>query len=238
MNYYGNYGSGLFWDPTYILIIVGVVLCAIASVRVNSTYKKYSRVLSRRGFTGEQVARKILDSAGLYNVRIEHINGNLTDHYDPRDKVLRLSGSVHSSTSVAAIGVAAHECGHAIQDATDYVPIRVRNAIVPVVNIGANLSWPLIIAGLIFSWNPLIRLGIFVFSFAVIFQLVTLPVELDASHRALTILGDSGYLYPDELKGSRRVLTAAAMTYVTALISVFLQLLRLILLFGDRGRRD
>ncbi len=228
---------GLFYGPTYILVIIGVVLSMMASSKVKSTYSKFSRVLSRSGVTAESAAGSILNGAGIYDVRIDRIQGNLTDHYDPKDKVLRLSDSTYGSSSVAAIGVAAHECGHAIQDNVGYTPIRVRSAIVPVVNIGSKVSWPLIIIGLLMSSAGLLQLGIIMFALVVVFQLVTLPVEFDASRRAIAILGSSGTLYEDELQGAKKVLDAAALTYVAAAAASILQLLRLILLFGGR-RRD
>ena len=200
--YYGYGMGGFFWDPTYILVIIGVVICLIASARVKSTYAKFEKVRSHSGVTAAEAAQQILHGAGIYNVRIEHISGHLTDNYDPRSKVLHLSDATWRSTSVAAIGVAAHECGHAIQDARDYAPLRIRGAIVPVVNFGSALSWPIIIIGVLLSFNHfLITLGIVLFSLTVVFQLVTLPVEFDASSRALRILGDTHMLYEDELRG-------------------------------------
>ncbi len=228
-------GYGMYYfDPTYVLVLLGAVLCMIASANVSGTYRKYSHVNNARRLTAEQVAQQILTEAGINNVRIERVSGNLTDHYDPRNKVLRLSDTVYGSSSVAAIGVAAHECGHAVQDKVDYVPIRVRNAIVPVVNIGAKLSWPIILIGLLLSSVGLLKTGIVMFSLVVLFQLVTLPVEFNASSRALEILDTRGILAGKELKGARSVLRAAAMTYVAAAVSTILQLLRLVLLFGRR----
>ncbi len=229
MGYYG-----FFYDPTYILVLVGAVICMLASANVSRTFNKYSRFGCKRGTTGAEAAAQILRGAGITDVRIEHISGDLTDNYDPRSKVLHLSDTVYGSTSVAAVGVAAHECGHAIQHQRGYVPIKIRSAIVPVVNIGSTLSWPIIILGLIFGSLNLLNIGIVLFALTLLFQVVTLPVEFNASGRALRILDDSGMLYQDEMKGARRVLTAAAMTYVTATISTLLQLLRLILLFGSR----
>ncbi len=224
-----------WWDPTYFLVLIGAAICAIASARVNFTYSKYSRYQSSAGMTGAQAAQGLLNYVGIRDVKIEHISGNLTDHYDPSAKVLRLSDAVYGQTSVAAIGVAAHECGHAIQHAKGYVPLQIRTAIVPVVNLGSTLSWPIIILGVILGWNhTLIQVGIILFSAVVIFQLVTLPVEINASSRALTLLEESGILYHDEMKMSRKVLSAAAMTYVAAAASSILQLLRLVLLFGRR----
>lgn len=231
------YGYGYYFDPTYILVLIGLAISLIASGKVKGTYAKYSKVRSRSGMTGAQAADRILKSAGLYEVRIEHIAGSLTDHYDPRTKVLRLSDSVYGSASVAAIGVAAHECGHAIQDEHSYAPLRIRNSLVPVANIGTQAAWPIILAGLFLgSSSFLINLGILLFSLGVLFQLVTLPVEFDASARAIRILGDSGILYEEEVKQTRKVLSAAAMTYVAAAAASILSLLRLLILFGGRSR--
>lgn len=236
--YYGFYGMpGMFYrlDPTYLLVLVGAVICLIASANVNRAFRKYSNHRCRRGITGVQAAEQILRGAGIHDVRIEHISGNLTDHYDPRNKVLRLSDSVYGSDSVSAVGVAAHECGHAIQHQVGYVPIKVRNAIVPVVNIGSKLSWPIMIVGLILGSFNLLNVGIILFSLTLLFQVVTLPVEFNASRRALQILDGSGMLYEEEVRGARKVLRAAALTYVTAAVSTLLQLLRLVLLFGRRN---
>ena len=226
---------GLDW--TYSLVLIGAVIAAVASSKVKTTYAKFGRVGSRNGLTAMQAARKILDNAGLYQVRIERIAGDLTDHYSPKELVLRLSDTTINSSSIAAIGVAAHECGHAIQHAKKYMPLTVRNTIVPVVNIGSKLSWPMILIGLLFGVTGFLDLGIVFFSFSLLFQLITLPVEFNASSRALKILRDSNMLYEDELKGAKKVLSAAAMTYVAAAIASLLSLLRLIILFGGR-RRD
>ena len=230
----------LFWglDPTYVLIILAFAVSAFFSARMNATFSKYSQVNAASGLTGAQAAQRILQSAGIYDVTIEHVSGKLTDHYDPSHKVLRLSQSVYGSTSIAAIGVAAHECGHAVQDARNYVPLKVRSAIVPVANFGSQLSWPLFPVGLIFSWKPLVTAGIVLFCGALIFQIVTLPVELNASGRALKMLNTTGILGDAEIKGTRRVLTAAAMTYVAAVIGSLLQLLRLLILSGGVRNRD
>lgn len=228
-------GMYYYYDPTYVLVIIGAVICMIASANVNRTFNKYSHVGNSRHLTAEQVAQQILREAGLTNIPIERVSGNLTDHYDPRGKVLRLSDSVYGSTSVAAVGVAAHECGHAIQDQVDYVPIRIRNSIVPVVNLGSKLSWPIILLGIVFDMTNLLNIGILLFALTLLFQVVTLPVEFNASGRALKILENRGILYGDEMKGARKVLSAAAMTYVTATVSTILQLLRLVLLFGRRS---
>ncbi len=235
MPYYYHY-----WDPTYLLVILGAVICLIASARVKSTFAKYSRVRSMSGMTGAQAAEQILHRAGIYDVSVQHVQGDLTDHYDPRRKVLKLSDSVYGASSVAAIGVAAHECGHAIQHQQSYGPLNIRSAIVPVANIGSFLAWPLILIGFLFSRGTgsfLITLGIICFSAAVLFQLVTLPVEFNASGRAIRILSESGILRNEEITGTKKVLSAAALTYVAGAAAAILQLLRLILLFGDRGRR-
>lgn len=234
---YGYYGY--YFDPTYILIIIAAIISLIAQWRVNSAFSKYSRVASMSGMTGAQAARMILQSNGINDVSVQRISGKLTDHYNPSTKVLNLSESVYGSTSVAAIGVAAHECGHAIQHARGYFPLSLRTALVPVANIGSQLSWVFIIVGAILSFNQtLITIGIIMFSVAVLFQLVTLPVEFNASARALEQLESNGILYRDEVSQTRKVLSAAALTYVAAAATAILQLLRLIILFGGRGRRD
>lgn len=228
------------FDPTYWMIIVGVLLSLLASFRVKTTFSKYSKVRSMSGITGAQAAEKILNSQGIYDVRIGRVSGNLTDHYNPSDKTLNLSDSVYSSTSVAAIGVAAHECGHAIQHAKGYAPLNFRTALVPVANFGSSISWILIIIGLFInsrSSMTLIYAGILCFSLAVLFQLVTLPVEFNASSRALAILEQNGTLGSTELGQTKKVLSAAALTYVAAAAASILQLLRLIALFGG-NRRD
>ncbi len=234
------YGFGYYswFDPTYILVVIGAVICLIASARVKSTFHKYSAYRSMSNLTGAQAAERILHRAGIYDVSIRHIRGSLTDHYDPRNKTLSLSDSVYGQTSVAAIGVAAHECGHAIQHQKSYAPLSIRGAIVPVANFGSALAWPLILIGVLFSSNTgsfLIHLGIFLFSFAVLFQLITLPVELNASNRAIKILGDTGILNSQELPMTRKVLGAAALTYVAGAAAAILQLLRLLILFGGRN---
>ena len=234
---YGYYGY--YFDPTYILIIIAAIISLIAQWRVNSAFSKYSRVASMSGMTGAQAARMILQSNGINDVSVQRISGKLTDHYNPSTKVLNLSESVYGSTSVAAIGVAAHECGHAIQHARGYFPLSLRTALVPVANIGSQLSWVFIIVGAILSFNQtLITIGIIMFRAAVLFQLVTLPVEFNASARALEQLESNGILYRDEVSQTRKVLSAAALTYVAAAATAILQLLRLIILFGGRGRRD
>lgn len=227
-----------YFDPTYILVIIGAVICLLASARVKSTFRKYNQVRSMSGMTGAQAAERILQAAGIYDVSIQHVSGELTDHYDPRNKVLRLSDSTYASPSVAAVGVAAHECGHAIQHQKSYAPLSIRSAIVPVANFGSAIAWPLIIVGMFITSNTgalLINIGILCFSLAVLFQLVTLPVEFNASSRAVRILGDTGILDSQELKSTRKVLGAAALTYVASAASAILQLLRLLLLFGGRN---
>jgi len=231
-----GYGFG-FYDPTYILVLIGVVITLIASARVKTTFAKYSKVRSMSGMTGAEAARRILNSAGIYDVTIEHIQGNLTDHYDPRSKVLRLSDSVYGSMSVAAIGVAAHECGHAIQHQNDYAPLKIRAALVPVANIGSTLAWPIILIGLFISaFETLIPIGIILFSAAVLFQIVTLPVEFNASSRAVAVLDSNGILGSEEIRYTKKVLSAAALTYVASAAAAILQLLRLVMLFGGRDR--
>lgn len=229
-----------FYDATYILVLIGALISMFASWNVQNTFRAYSRVWNSRNIPSQDIAQMILHDAGIYDVRIERIRGDLTDHYSPNEKVLRLSDSVYGSTSVAAIGVAAHECGHAIQHAHGYVPMSIRAALVPVVNIGSNLSIPLIFLGVLLSWNQtLIQLGIWAFALTVIFQLVTLPVEFNASRRAIVKVEEYGLLGSEEVSGGKKVLTAAALTYVAGAASSALQLLRLILLYGgNRRRRD
>lgn len=236
-----GYGYPMFYglDRTYLLVLVAAIFSIWASARVNSTYNKYAKVRSMQGLTGAEAAQRILYYAGLTNIRVERVNGNLTDHYDPKSKVLRLSDSTYGSASVAAIGVAAHECGHAIQDQEGYVPLRLRSTLVPAANLGSRLGLPIIILGVILGSNYLlVQIGIWVFSLAVLFQLVTLPVEFNASNRAVRILDSRGILGQEELGMCKKVLSAAAMTYVAAAASSILQLLRLILLFGGRRRND
>lgn len=231
----------LFWDSTYILVLIGAAICMIASANVKSTYNRYSTVRSASGMTGAQVAERILRMAGITDVRVGHVAGNLTDHYNPASKVLNLSDTVYNSTSVAAIGVAAHECGHAIQHAKGYAPLSLRNMFVPVANFGSAIAWPVILIGVFInseSSQLIINAGIFLFSFAVIFQLITLPVEFNASQRALTILAQQGILGQQELSHTKKVLGAAALTYVAGAAAAILQLLRVILLFGGRRRDD
>ena len=231
--YGGYYGYGYYFDPTYFLVLIGLVLCLGASALVNSTMRKYSKVRNMRGITGAEAARNLLNREGLYNV-------NDGDHYDPRTDTVRLSYKNYNGTSVTAVSVAAHECGHAIQHAHGYAPMSIRAALVPVVNIGSNLSIPLIFLGVLLSWNQtLIQLGIWAFALTVIFQLVTLPVEFNASRRAIVKVEEYGLLGSEEVSGGKKVLTAAALTYVAGAASSALQLLRLILLYGgNRRRRD
>ncbi|MBR2879732.1 MAG: zinc metallopeptidase [Oscillospiraceae bacterium] len=223
-----------FWDYTYILVIIGALISAFASLRVKTTFRRFSDMRSVRGLCAEQAAQRILNGAGIHDVRIERVNGSLTDHYSPNEKVLRLSDSVYGSTSVAAIGVAAHECGHAIQHAVGYGPLKMRSLSVPIANIGSKLSWPIIIIGLVLGLTGLAQVGVFLFTFVVLFQLITLPVEFNASSRALKILEGSNMLMDDELRGASKVLRAAAMTYVASLLASVLQLLRLVLLTRRR----
>lgn len=239
MGYYGYYGYGFDW--TYLMVLAGAILSLIASAKVNSTFQKYAKVRSMSGMTAAQVARRILDRNGLSEIPVEHVSGNLSDHYDPTSRVLRLSDSTYNSPSVAAIGVAAHECGHAIQHKESYGPLKLRTAIVPAANIGSRLGLPIILLGIFFGGGGsfLVNLGIWVFSLAVLFQIVTLPVEFNASNRALVMLEDYGILGQDEKRKAKAVLSAAAMTYVAAAASSILQLLRLVLLFGGRrGNKD
>lgn len=227
----------MYFDPTYVLVIIGVIICLAASAKMRSTFNKYSRVRSRSGMTGREAAEYVLRSAGIYDVHVERVAGNLTDHYDPRTKTLRLSDATYNSQSVAAIGVAAHECGHAVQHATGYAPLRFRGALVPIANLGSTIAWPLIIIGLLFTGQSsmmFLNLGIIAFSLAVLFQIVTLPVEFDASNRAVRVLGSTGLLYEDELRDTRKVLSAAALTYVAGAAASILQLLRIILLANSR----
>lgn len=230
-----------YWDPTYILVVIGAVICMIASARVKGTFNKYSQLRSMSGMNGAQVAQRVLQSAGIYDVQVRHVSGSLTDHYDPRTKTVNLSDPVYNATSVAALGVAAHECGHAIQHAKNYAPLSIRSALVPIANFGSMLAWPVILIGLLFNTRSsglIIDIGILLFSAAVLFQLVTLPVEFDASRRALVMLRTQGILADDELKYTRRVLKSAALTYVASAAAAILQLLRIILITNGRRRDD
>ncbi len=237
--YGGYYGYGFGLDPTIFLVLIGAALSLWASSKVQSTFQKYSRVRSMTGMTGAEAARRLLNSQGIYDVTIQPVKGQLTDHYDPRTRTVNLSEAVYGATSVAAIGVAAHECGHAMQDNEGYVPLRMRAAFVPVVNFGSTLSWPLILIGLLIggAGSPIVNIGIWMFVLVVLFQLITLPVELNASSRAVRLLDSVGILQGQEVDQTRKVLGAAALTYVAAAASAILQLLRLVILFGGR-RRD
>ena len=236
----------MYFDWTYILVVVGALLCTWASSRVNTTYAKYARVYSRSGMTGAQAAERILRNSGINDVQIQHVSGDLTDHYDPSKKVLRLSDSVYDSHSVAAIGVAAHECGHALQHNEGYGPLKLRSLLVPAANLGSKLGLPLVLLGLALGFSfelpgggyfSLAQIGVWVFSLAVLFQVVTLPVEFNASNRALKMLESYGIMGDDEVDDCKHVLGAAALTYVAAAASSILQLLRLVLL-SNRRRRD
>ena len=231
-----------YFDPTVIILIPGIIIALWASINVNTTFDKYNRVPSRNGLTGAQVAERVLNHHGIYNVRIERVSGNLSDHYDPRANVIRLSDSTYNSTSIAAAGVAAHEAGHAVQHAKGYLPIKIRTAIVPITNIGSKLAMPLILIGLLLSYSAaeyigIAYAGVVCFSLCALFQLVTLPTEYNASARAMKALESNGRLTGEELKGSRRVLSAAALTYVAALAVSLMQLFRLLLLVRGSDRR-
>lgn len=235
------FGNGIYYgmDSTYILVLIAAVLAMIASAKVKSTFNKYSKVRSISGLTGAEAARKVLQYSGVFDVAVEQVPGNLTDHYDPRTKVLRLSDSTYGSNSVAAIGVAAHECGHAIQHANNYAPLKIRAAFVPVANIGSRMAWPIIILGIILGGSAtLINVGIWLFCLVVLFQLITLPVEFNASSRAVKLLGNYGILHDEELVQTKKVLLAAALTYVASAAGGILQLIRLFLLFGGGRNRD
>lgn len=226
----------------YVLVIPAIIVAMIAGARVNRIFKKYSTVVSRRGFTGAQAARRVLDANGLYHIRIERVSGDLSDHYDPKAEVIRLSNSTYDNPSPAAIGVAAHEAGHAVQHAVGYAPLKIRSAIIPITNIGAKLSWPLIAIGILLSYYgaqfiSLAYVGIICFSLSTFFQLVTLPTEFNASRRALEAVESCGLLYEDEIQQTKKVLSAAAMTYVAALAVSLANLLRLFLLVNRNDRR-
>lgn len=236
MAYIGFGYPRFYFDWTYLLVIIGVVLSLWASAGVRSAFNRFSTVATIRGMTGAQAAQHILTQSGIYDVRVIHVRGNLNDHYDPRNKTLALSDPVYSSTSVAAVSVAAHECGHAIQHAGGYLPLKIRGSLVPVANFGAVISWPLILIGILMGFNQtLITVGIVLFTAVVLFHLVTLPVEFNASARGLRILSGSGILMGDENEGAKKVLRAAALTYVASAAGMILQLLRLLIL--TRGRR-
>ncbi|MGN0997248.1 MAG: zinc metallopeptidase [Candidatus Ventricola sp.] len=226
-----------YYDPSYLLLIPGLLLALYAQFKVSATFARWKKVPSRTGLSGAEVARRILDENGCRDVRIEPVSGSLTDHYDPENGVLRLSSEVYDSRSIAALGVAAHEAGHAIQDAQDYAPMRIRANLVPVANIGSGMAVPLFMLGLLMSWEPLTKIGILCFALSVLFYVVTLPVEFNASSRAVAVLSGS-YLPQDEIKGVKAVLSAAALTYVAAALQAVLQLLRLVLLASRRHGDD
>lgn len=229
----------MYIDPLYIILVLPMVILAmIAGARVKSTYNKYGKVPTRCGMTAERAVRMILDANGLHHITITRVRGDLTDHYDPQNGTIALSETVYGSTSVAAIGVAAHEAGHAIQHAEAYGPMALRRAMVPVTRFGSGLAIPLFFIGLLFEFSPIVYAGIILFALTTVFELVTLPVELDASRRAMAILGNNAYLGDEELKGVKKVLTAAAMTYLASLLVSLASLLRLVLLAGGRSRRD
>lgn len=233
--YYG-YGYGYGMDPMYFLVILAFIFSMVAQTKVSTTFNKYSRVRNRAGFTGAQVATQMLQNAGIYDVSVQRVAGNLTDHYDPRTKTLRLSQSVYDSTSVAALGVAAHETGHAIQHDVGYAPLGLRSMLVPLANFGSRLAIPLILIGFFFSGggSTLVTIGILFFSLSVLFTLITLPVEFNASHRAIDLLVADGFLASDEIGGAKKVLSAAAMTYVAAAFAAIAELLHLLAIFGRR----
>ena len=237
MFYYG-------FDMTYVILVMPCIIFAMwASARVNSTFRRYSNMHSRSGLTGAQAAQKVLTDNGVYGVRVEHVSGNLTDHYDPKSNVIRLSDQVYNNTSAAAIGVACHEAGHAVQYANNYAPIKLRAAIIPVTNFGSMIAMPLILLGLLLSYMAdfsyiFVYIGIACFGLSLVFQLITLPVEFNASRRAMQAIAGRGILTAEEQKGASKTLTAAAMTYVAAVAVAAAQLLRLILLFGGRRRND
>ena len=229
------YYYGIDW--TYLVFVLPAMIFAlIAQSMVQSTFNKYAKTPTKSGMTGYQAARMVLDQNGIHDVQIEQVAGNLTDHYDPKAKVIRLSDATYASNSAAAVGVAAHEAGHAAQHAQEYAPIKLRTAIIPITNIGSRLTLPLILIGAVLAIQPLVTLGILFFALSTVFQLVTLPVEFNASRRAMEALRSSGRMYDEELVASRKVLTAAAMTYVAALAVSLMQLIRLILIFGRRSR--
>jgi len=228
----------MYIDYYYILILPALFVALWAQIKVSSTFKKYSSVPVISQMTGAQAARNILDANGLQGIRVEHVNGSLTDHYDPKNQVIRLSDKVYAATSIAALGVAAHEAGHALQYAQSYAPIKVRSAIIPVTQIGSYASMPLIFLGLALSSQTLAVVGVLLFASVVLFQVVTLPVEFDASKRAIATLGSSGYLTVDEINGAKKVLDAAAFTYVAALFTAIMNLLRMVLIVSGNRRRN
>ncbi len=225
-----------YFDWTYILVIAGALLSLLASWNVKSSHNRYARIAKMRGLTGAEAARRILEANNVMNVQVQHVRGELTDHYDPRTQTVNLSDSVYNSTSVAALGVAAHECGHVMQHETGYVPLQIRTALVPAANIGSRFGIYIVILGLILAFEPLTTIGIWVFSLAVLFQIVTLPVEFDASRRALSMLEGYGMMGQEEVGGARKVLTAAALTYVAAAAASVMSLVRLLILRDNRRR--
>lgn len=237
--YYGGYGYG-FGDMSYILVLIGAALCLITSGVVKSTFKKYSKVAAMSHMTGSDVAVAILRKEGIYDVKVERVQGSLTDHFDPASKVVRLSEDVYDSDSISAISVAAHECGHAMQHNEDYFPLKIRSTILPAANFGSKYGLWIVIIGLIISFfRPLVFIGVVLFAFGVAFQIVTLPVEFDASHRAIDTLSEMGILGDGETEGARKVLRSAAMTYVASAAASILSLIRLLLIAqGGRSRRD
>ena len=238
LSYAGYYGYGrMYYDPTMILALIGLVLTIIASSRVNATFAKYNKVRCMAGLTGAQAAEKVLHMAGIYDVRIEHVSGSLTDHYDPRDKVLRLSDSTYGSTSVAAVCVAAHECGHAIQDKDNYLFLRVRSSLVPITNFATNAGYFIIMFGFIFSMMKLVVIGIILDVIILLFQVITLPVEFNASHRALIQLKELDLVDSNEQSKCRGMLVAAALTYVAAVATAILEILRLVLILRNDDDR-
>lgn len=226
-----------YFDPTMLIVLPALIFALWAQIRVKTTYSKYNRLNTKNGITGFDAARRILDANGLYNVGIERVAGELTDHYDPRANVIRLSASVYSSTSAAAVGVASHEAGHAVQHAVGYFPIRLRSSVIKITNFGSMMAMPLFLIGLILASQPLMYFGIILYSLVAVFQLITLPVEFNASSRAMEALSSSGRFSDEELRASRKVLSAAALTYVAALASSLLSLLRLLVIANGRSRR-
>lgn len=226
---------GIFFDETYLILIPAMIFALFAQINVKSTFSKYSQKNNSRGLTGAEIARQILDANGLYNVRIEHISGSLTDHFSPNENVVRLSDDVFGKSTIASAGVAAHEVGHAIQHSVGYTPIKIRNAVIPLTQIGSSISMPIFIIGIALSFKPLVTAGILLFSAVVFFQLITLPVEFNASRRALQTLESKNILEGDELKGSAKVLRAAALTYLAGLFSALASLIRLIAISNRRN---
>jgi Zn-dependent membrane protease YugP len=226
-----------YFDPTFIILIPAILLALYAQTKVQTTYSRYMRVRARSGFTGADAARELLRQNRVYDVKVEQVRGRLSDHYDPRSKTLRLSPDVYNSSSLAALGIAAHEVGHAFQHADEYAPLKLRNAIVPVANIGSTMAFPLLLLGLLLNSLNLVVIGIAAFSLAVLFQLITLPVEYNASNRAIAALESGGMIYREEVRPTRKVLSAAALTYVAATIMSVMQLLRLLLISGLLGGR-